>query len=134
MRSSVLLAAEGPGFDPWACQVEALQHGFNGRVVERRQHGVPASLAGVQRFYWASNHVELASGAPEEVLLEMLRRFGEAYPHLTTLANAKISAQIVVHLLPSDQWRGVFLSAELVRALAFVGADLDIDIEHDLRD
>lgn len=133
MRFTVFLAAEGPGFDPWAFQVEALKNGFNGSVLERKHHGGPAALAGVQRFYWASDQLEQASGEPEEALLAMLKRFGEVYPHLKTLANAKMSAQIVIHLLPSDQWRGVFLPAELISALELVGADLDVDVEPDLR-
>lgn len=119
---------EGSDFDP---QAFGANNGdcLGGRVLERR-HLSHKSTA--QRLSWESNHV-VSANCLEEEILALITRLTPMLNTVSSISTTKISVQVVEELEDSEPPRGIYISASLIKALADLRADFDVDIVQSLR-
>jgi hypothetical protein len=124
MNLRAYLIVEGVDFDPSAFH-KAVDLVVGGQVCERR-HLSPKSTA--QRSYWKSRELLADTEIPEQPLIELIKLLAPMLHPPLVPSTSRVSAQIVAEYANDESPRGYYLSASLVRALAGLGADLDIDV------
>ncbi len=129
MRFSVYVTVEGPAIDPEAFN-SSLPLELRGEAKER--HNSKHRPGGPQRFYWRSRQIECEQ-RPEDELVELLTALQASLEGISSDRSAKISTQIVGWQAENDDARGYYVPSELVQLLAYLHADLDIDVVHDLQ-
>jgi len=129
MKFNIYVRVEGSFFDPEKFNAR-LPIDLRGEVYERKHMRQRDGCHEMR--YWRSRVVEVES-EPERALTETLNAHKLFLTADFLGGIAKVSAQMVFLQSEGDDARGVFICSDLVRLLAELNADLDVDVVHDLR-
>lgn len=134
MRFKVYLSLEGSHFNPIKFN-DSLDEKKIGQVVQRKKISSNAIKLNVSEFYWESKVYEVTDVCyPEDKLLDLIKSLTSEIKALSEKQEVKASANIVAYLKGSDPPRGFYFSSDLVKALALLNAEINIDAVYDLAD
>ena len=130
MRFEIYIRVEGQNFDP-AIFDSSLPAGLRGTVIERKN--LRNDRHGVMRLLWKSPH-KMASSFPENDLISLLDEFrDDLLNQRATNPKINITAQLVLRYSANDDPPGYYFSKDLIKRLAELEGDLDIDAIVDSR-
>jgi hypothetical protein len=134
MRFQVYLSLEGSHFNPTEFN-NSLDEKKVGQVGQRKKISSNAIKLNVREFYWKSKVYEVVDvGYPEDYLLDLIKSLTSEIKALSEKQEVKVSANIVAYSKESDPTRGFYFSSDLVKALALLNAEINIDAVYDLAD
>lgn len=73
-------------------------------------------------------------GYPEDYLLDLIKSLTSEIKTLSEREEIRVSANIVAYSKESYPSRGFYFSSDLVKALALLSAEINIDAVYDLAD
>ncbi|HEX7817132.1 hypothetical protein [Dyella sp.] len=132
MRFEVYVRAEASEDDLAELQSRCSLHGIKGDMVTRRHVPAAAIANGARAIYWRSEIFPVENEFPEDALLRVVDSLKKVASDIRLTHDIKFSSEIVGYYSSSDSPGGFYVSASLIKSLASVDADLDIDVVHDL--
>lgn len=132
MRFEIYLSIEGNCFDPVKFN-GTLDKSIAGDVIHRQKIGGNRLNSDSALIYWRSTPCEVSDAEyPEDKLLKLVDSLTVDVQDLLKTMSVNVSVNIVEYLDATDTPRGVYFPSCLIKAVAQINANVDMDIVRDM--